>query len=306
MASTAAVAVLAMGDQLGDERVEVDRNFGALGDAAVDADGAAAVIALGGRAVAGQAADRRHEVAVGVLGIEAGFDRPAVELHVVLPEGEGLAGGDADHLLDEIETGDEFGHRVLDLETGVHLEEIELLVLAEDEFDRAGGIVADGPRQRDGLVAHLLPQFRVEGGRGGFLDDLLVAPLDRAFALAEPDRVAVLVGEHLDLDMARRLDVALDEDAIVAEGGARLGAGEAPALGDFRLAAGDAHTLTAAAGRGLDHRRQADLAGDGDRFFLAVDDAEAAGNGRDAGGGGEASSIRSCRPWPRWPWRWGR
>jgi hypothetical protein len=40
-------------------------------------------------------------------------------------------------------------------------------------------------------------------GRGRLLDDLLVAPLDRAFALAEIDRVAVAVGEHLDLDMAR-------------------------------------------------------------------------------------------------------
>jgi hypothetical protein len=37
--------------------------------------------------------------------------------------------------------------------------------------------------------------------------------------------VAVLVAEHLDLDMARIDDEFLDEDAIVAEGGFRLGLG---------------------------------------------------------------------------------
>ena len=37
-----------------------------------------------------------------------------------------LAGGDADHLLDQIEAGDELGHRMLDLQPRVHLEEIEV------------------------------------------------------------------------------------------------------------------------------------------------------------------------------------
>src|ERR1700685_2257013 len=37
-------------------------------------------------------------------------------------------------------------------------------------------------------------------GRGGLLDHLLVATLDRAVALAEVDHVAVAVRQHLDLD----------------------------------------------------------------------------------------------------------
>ncbi len=52
---------------------------------------------------------------------------------------------------------------------------------------------------------------------GGFLDQLLVAALDRAVALGQVDHVAVLVGQHLDLDVARVFEVALDVDPRVGE-----------------------------------------------------------------------------------------
>ena len=122
-------------------------------------------------------------------------------------------------------------------------------------------------------------------GDGRLLDDLLVAALDRAFALAEIDHVAVLVAEHLDLDVARIGDELLDEDPVVAEGGCgfRLGAGEA--LGDLARGIGDAHALAAAAGGGLDHHRIADLVGDGHRLLRPLDHPEIARDGRNLGGG---------------------
>ena len=49
-----------------------------------------------------------------------------------------------------------------------------------------------------------------------------MAALDRAVALAERDDRARGVGEQLDLDVARPLDVALAEHAIVPERGRRL------------------------------------------------------------------------------------
>ena len=61
-----------------------------------------------------------------------------------------------------------------------------------------------------------------------------MATLDRAVALAEVDAVAVLVGEHLDLDVARVLDVLLDVDVAVLEGGGRLGRVVRAAADDFR------------------------------------------------------------------------
>ena len=66
-----------------------------------------------------------------------------------------LAGRHADHLLDQIDAGDQFGDGVLDLQPRVHLEKIKALVLAGDEFDGAGRIVAHGFGKRDRLLAHL-------------------------------------------------------------------------------------------------------------------------------------------------------
>src|SRR5690606_38934882 len=91
-----------------------------------------------------------------------------------------------------------------------------------DEFDRPGRMVADRFCQRDGLLAHGFARRRVEEGRGRLLDDLLVAALDGAFALAEIEHLAVPVAEHLYFDMTRLVDEFLDEDAVVAEGGFRL------------------------------------------------------------------------------------
>ena len=55
----------------------------------------------------------------------------------------GLARGDADLPGDEVEPGHELGDRVLHLQPGVHLQEVELAVLVE-ELDRAGVVVAAG------------------------------------------------------------------------------------------------------------------------------------------------------------------
>ena len=64
---------------------------------------------------------------------------------------------------------------------------------------------------------------RGDARRGRFLDDLLVAALHRAVALAQMDDVAVVVGEHLELDVARPLEEFLHVDLVVAEGRARFG-----------------------------------------------------------------------------------
>ena len=280
------LARLRVRDELGDHRVVPDRDLAALVDAGVVAHRDAVRLALLRRPVGHEPPGRGQEVARRVLGIDAAFDRPAGELHVALLELELLARRDADHLLDQIDAGDQFRHRMLDLQPRVHLEEEEAAVLPGDELDRAGAVVADGLRQRDRLLAHLLARRLIEQRRRRLLDDLLVAALDRAFALAEIDDVAVLVAEHLDFDVARIDDEFLDEHAVVAERGLRLRLRAREALRDLALRLGDAHALAAAAGRGLDHHRIADLVGDLHRVLLVVDHAEMARHGRDLGGGG--------------------
>ena len=93
----------------------------------------------------------------------------------------------------------------------------QLVRARDNQLDRAGTVIADRPRQRDCLLAHRFAHFGRDEGRRRFLDHFLVAALDRAFAFAEVEDVAVLVAQDLDLDVPRLLDELLDEHAIVTK-----------------------------------------------------------------------------------------
>ena len=176
---------------------------------------------------------------------------------------------------------------MLDLQPGVHLEEIKASVLAGDELDGASRIVIDRLRERDCLFSHPSARLGVDERRWRFLDHLLVAALDRAFALAEIDDMAMLVAKHLDLDMARIDNEFLNEHPIVAERGFRLRTGAGETFRHLLARVGDPHALAAAAGRGLDHDRIADLVGDLGRPLRRFDHAKIARHSRDLGGIGE-------------------
>ena len=93
---------------------------------------------------------------------------------------------------------------MLDLQARVHLEEVELAVGTHQALDRAGRVVVHRGRGLHGHRAEALAQLVVDDGRRTLLDDLLMAALQRAFALADVDDVAVLVADDLHFDVARR------------------------------------------------------------------------------------------------------
>ena len=97
--------------------------------------------------------------------------------------------------------------------------------------------------------------------RRRLLEQLLVAPLHRALALAEAHHAAATVGEDLRLDVARPLDRALEVDPVVAERRPAPRRASAPTPRRARPRSRiDAHALAAAAGRRLEHERIADRA----------------------------------------------
>ena len=148
----------------------------------------------------------------------------AFEDDVLLGEGQRRAGGDADLLAHDVDAGDRFGDRMLDLQAGVHLDEVEVAVLVE-EFDGADAQIAELGQRAGDDAADLVALLGVEGGAAGFLPDFLVAALQRAIALAQMHDIAMAVGQDLDFDMARLLEIFLHIDRVVAEGGLGLGAG---------------------------------------------------------------------------------
>jgi hypothetical protein len=71
----------------------------------------------------------------------------------------------------------------------------------------------------------------------------------------ELDRVAVLIGQDLDLDVPGTLQIALGEDPPVAERGLRLAAGGGEGRLQIPLSADHPQSTAAAAGERLDHER---------------------------------------------------
>src|SRR5690554_2789366 len=216
--------------------------------------GAARRVPVGDLAGAGREAER-------ILGVDAAFDGVTAKLDILLAEGQSFSGGDADLLLHDVDAGDLLGDRMLDLHARVHFDEVELAILVQ-ELEGAGAAIADAPAGVGAALADPGDVLALDARRGRLLDDLLVTPLHRAVALAQVHRVAMLVGQHLDLDMARVLEELLHVHGGVAEGRAGLGLGHAHGAQQGRLGVHHAHAAPAPAAGGLDDDRIADVVGD--------------------------------------------
>ncbi len=214
------------------------------------------------RVVGRERARRGRELLFGGLGVDAELHRVALDFHVVLREVEFLAGGDAQLPLHHVETCHFLGDGVFDLNARVDLHEVELAVL-DEELHGAGVGVVGGADTAAGSLADALAQVVGERRRRGLLDDLLVAALERTVALAEVADVAVLVGENLHLDVARRFEVLFDVDGGVVEVRLALALCRLELLVDLVLGVDDLQAAAAAAAFGLDGDRVAELVGDG-------------------------------------------
>ena len=109
----------------------------------------------------------------------------------------------------------------------------------------------------------ILPIFSrssgVDGRGRALLDQLLVAALHRAVALEQVHGVAGLVGQHLDLHVARVGQVALEVDGGVGEELLALARRALEGVLELGLLQRHAEALAAAAAGGLDGHRVADL-----------------------------------------------
>ena len=102
--------------------------------------------------------------------------------------------------------------------------------------------------------------------------------LGGAIALPQVHHVAVMVGQHLHLDVPRMLDVLFQVDAAVAKGGLGL----TRRLRDCRLqrqiVQGHPHAATATAGAGFDQHGKTNLVRHAHRFRFVGDQPRAAGH----------------------------
>jgi len=200
---------------------------------------------------------------------------------VLLREPQGGTGGYADLLAHQVDTGHRLGDRVLDLQAGVHLDEVEFAILIQ-KLHRAGAAILELSDGIGGEFADPVALFGIEGRRRCFLEHLLVPALQRAVAFAEMNPGAQSVAQHLDLDMARPGKVLFEIDGVVAERSLGFGAREGEGLrGGLRILH-DLHAASATAGNGLDQDRPPDLAAQFDHFLDRFDRAGRTGDQRQA------------------------
>jgi hypothetical protein len=194
-------------------------------------------------------------------------------------------------LVDEVHVGDKLAHPVLDLEPGIDLEEPEIAIRSQQELGRRGIGQADRGGDLDAELVQPPPLVGRQTRRRRLFHELLVAALDGAVALAQGNNRAVLVADQLHLDVPGALDIALEIDGAIAEGGG----GFARCGNDSILKVGrlvhPAHAPATAACRGLDEHRIADVlrfgrdrtpsvgSGRGDRLEGARDDGHVGGRG---------------------------
>src|ERR1700675_2399533 len=166
-----------------------------------------------------------------MLGVYAAFNRRPKETNVILRDGKRGSRGNLDLLIDDVNSGDHFGDRMLDLHPCVHLNEEELPVFIEDR-DRSSADIAQLSHGLGDNSADAVALFWVQSRGGAFLPYFLVATLKGAVALAKVNSVPLRVAEHLNFDVAWLGEVFLQIYGIIAECGPCLDLGRTDRLGN--------------------------------------------------------------------------
>src|SRR5438128_10049872 len=146
-------AVLAVRDQLGNQRVVGGRNRVAGIDMAVHAHAAAA-----GLVIHFDPPRTGPEIIERIFGVDAALDGVAFEGDVVLRKLHRLAHRDENLLLDEVHAADFFSNRVFHLNALVDFEEVKAAAGIYNEFDRTGIGVMRHLGNANGGFAHLFAQ----------------------------------------------------------------------------------------------------------------------------------------------------
>ena len=245
-----------MRNDLGHQRVIVRRNRGARRNVRIHPD-----TRTGRPSRFGDEPRAWTEVAGGILGVHAALDRAAAPLDIGLVQAKTVAAGDRDLLGDQVHAGDDLGHRMLDLDPRVHLEEIKRLLLVDEELHRAGAAIGKALREAYGGLVETATQEFGQSGRGRFLDQFLIATLDRAVPLAQVDHASCAIAENLHLDVAPACDEALEVYARISKGGSGLRGGERNRGRQLRQPLDPLHASATAAANRLDEQRACRSAG---------------------------------------------
>lgn len=158
---------------------------------------------------------------------------------------------------------------VLDLDSGVDLDEVVATLLVHQELCGSSVPVADTLRELDSIRKNRLPDFlRQMSGRRNF-HDLLMPPLHGAVALKQVDRVSLSISEDLHFDVTRSVQEPLNEHRAISKSRLRFRNCSLERGLEFGLITDNTHPSTSSAHRSLDDNFGSRL--EADTTWVAVD-----------------------------------
>jgi len=163
--------------------------------------------------------------------------------------------------LHDIDSSNNFRHRVLHLNPRVHLNEVVVSMLIQQEFHSTGASVVDRPGDLQRVFTDGVSLLFAQAQRRRELDNLLMSPLDRAVSFTQMYHVAVPVAQHLYFYVFRAFQVFFDKDIVNTERLFRFALGASVFRNQVLFASDDTHTSSAAAGCRLEHDRISALSG---------------------------------------------
>ena len=196
-----------------------------------------------------------------ILGRDPALNRRSPHVHIALPTDPDLIGIQGISLCDfnlrlyNVDACHKLRHSMLHLNSRVHLDEIVISVLIQQELHRSGTAVIHMSCDFQRVLTDRRSLLFCQTQRRRELNYLLVSSLNRAVALEQMHDVALFVPQNLDLDVLRILQIFFDENVVVSERLRRFALRRPVLIDDIRLVANHPHSTASAAGcRFQNHR----------------------------------------------------
>jgi len=143
-----------------------------------------------------------REVILWVFGVDTALDCDTVMFDVSLADFQVLASGNFDLPFNQVMSGDHFGDGMLDLDSGIYLDEIELFILIQEELDSCCVNILGLFDNSESGFAEFFSGVSIEDGARRFFNHFLMSSLYGAVSFIEVDSVTVLVGDCLYFDVS--------------------------------------------------------------------------------------------------------